>query len=103
MTPKASGRIRRDERDPPALPRARGDGPTLLLTHGLSANAHSLDVLAAHLAPALRVVVLDLRGRGESDRPETYAMADHAADVLGVMDAFGLERAPLGGHSFGVC
>jgi pimeloyl-ACP methyl ester carboxylesterase len=78
-----------------------GDGPTLLLTHGLSANAHSLDVLAAHLAPALRVVVLDLRGRGESDRPETYSMADHAADVLGVLDAFGLERIPLGGHSFG--
>lgn len=78
-----------------------GGGPTLVLTHGLSANAHSLDVLAARLAPSVRVLVLDLRGRGESDRPETYSMADHAADVLGVLDAFGLERVPLGGHSFG--
>ena len=78
-----------------------GDGPTLVLAHGLSANAHSLDVLAANLAPAVRVIALDLRGRGESDRTETYSMADHAADVLGVLDAFGLERVPLGGHSFG--
>ena len=72
-----------------------------MLTHGLSANAHSLDVLAAHLAPAVRVLVLELRGRGLSDRPETYSMADHAADVLGALDAFGLERVLLGGHSFG--
>lgn len=78
-----------------------GDGPTLVLTHGLSANAHSLDVLAAHLAPSVRVIVLDLRGRGQSDRPGSYSMADHAADLLGVLDAFGLERVALGGHSFG--
>jgi pimeloyl-ACP methyl ester carboxylesterase len=78
-----------------------GDGPTLVLTHGLSANAHSLDVLAKRLAPALRVVVFDLRGRGLSDRPETYSMADHAADLIGALDALGLERVALGGHSFG--
>ncbi len=79
-----------------------GDGPTLVLLHGLSANAHSLDVLAGLLTPALRVLALDLRGRGSSDRPEGgYSMADHAADVAGVLDELGLDRVLLGGHSFG--
>ncbi len=78
-----------------------GDGPPLVLTHGLSANAHSLDVLAHRLVPAVRVLVFDLRGRGLSDRPDTYSMAEHSADVLGALDALGLERVALGGHSFG--
>jgi pimeloyl-ACP methyl ester carboxylesterase len=79
-----------------------GDGPTLVLTHGLSANAHSLDVLARLLAPALHVLAFDLRGRGLSDKPETgYSMADHAADLLGALDALGLGPVVLGGHSFG--
>ena len=48
------------------------------------------------------MLALDLRGRGESDQPESgYSMADHAADVLGLMDQLGLDRVVLGGHSFG--
>jgi pimeloyl-ACP methyl ester carboxylesterase len=48
------------------------------------------------------VLALDLRGRGESDQPASgYAMEDHAADVLGLLDALGLERVVMGGHSFG--
>ncbi len=79
-----------------------GHGPTLLLLHGLSANAHSLDVLSGLLTPALRVLAFDLRGRGSSDRPDNgYSMADHAADVVGALDALGLDRVLLGGHSFG--
>jgi len=80
-----------------------GDGPPLLLAHGLSANAHFFDDLAAAgLSPACRVLSLDLRGRGLSDAPvEGYTMDDHAADVLGVLDALGVDRVRLGGHSFG--
>jgi len=80
-----------------------GDGPTLVLTHGLSANAHFFDgLVAAGLAPALHVLSFDLRGRGLSDRPEHgYSMEAHAADLLGALDALGLERVLLGGHSFG--
>jgi pimeloyl-ACP methyl ester carboxylesterase len=80
-----------------------GDGPTLVLTHGLSANAHFFDgLVAAGLAPALQVLSFDLRGRGLSDKPEHgYTMEEHAADLLGALDALGLERVVLGGHSFG--
>ena len=79
-----------------------GDGPAVVLAHGLTANCRSFDVVAGHLAPRLRVIAPDLRGRGASDKPATgYTMADHAADVLGLLDALGLERVVMGGHSFG--
>jgi len=79
-----------------------GDGPVLVLAHGLSANAHFFDGLcAAGLSPALRVLSFDLRGRGLSDKPDDYSMAAHGADVVGALDALGLERVVLGGHSFG--
>jgi len=77
-------------------------GPTLVMLPGLTANAHSFDgLVAAGLADSVRVLALDLRGRGETDQPDTYALADHAADVLGFLDALGLDRVVLGGHSFG--
>lgn len=80
-----------------------GAPPTLVLLHGLSANANSFAGLAAAgLAPRFRIVAPDLRGRGRSDAPaHGYRMADHAADVLALLDALGLERVVLGGHSFG--
>ena len=84
------------------LDHAGGD-PPLVLLHGLSANAHSFGgLVAAGLSPRFRVVAPDLRGRGDSDKPATgYRMADHAGDVLGLLDTLGLDRVVLGGHSFG--
>ncbi|MDG2114009.1 MAG: alpha/beta fold hydrolase [Actinomycetota bacterium] len=76
--------------------------PTLILSPGLTANAHFFDAIVRGLVPDIRVIALDLRGRGQSDKPANgYTMADHAADVLGVLDEFGIERALIGGHSFG--
>jgi len=80
-----------------------GDGPPLVLMPGLTANAHSFDgLIDAGLSPVLRVLALDLRGRGLSDKPISgYSMADHAADVIGLLDALELPQVILGGHSFG--
>ena len=80
-----------------------GDGPALVLAPGLTANAHSFDgLMGAGLGNAARVIALDLRGRGESDAPSSgYSMEDHASDVLALLDALGLERVAMGGHSFG--
>ena len=79
------------------------DGQTLMLLHGLSANANSFaGLLAAGLSPALRVIAPDLRGRARSGKPESgYEMADHARDVIALLDALGLDRVVMGGHSFG--
>jgi pimeloyl-ACP methyl ester carboxylesterase len=77
-------------------------GPAMVMLPGLTANAHSFDgLVAAGLATRMRVLALDLRGRGESDQPETYTLADHAADVIGFLDRLGLDRVVLVGHSFG--
>ena len=80
-----------------------GPEPTLVLAPGLTANAHWFDALVeAGLTDAAHVLALDLRGRGASEQPDVgYAMEDHAQDVLGLLDALGLERVVMGGHSFG--
>jgi len=76
---------------------------TLILMHGLTANRRSFDGLLSHgLADDYRVVRVDLRGRGESDKPASgYHMRDHAADILGLMETLSLENVTLVGHSFG--
>jgi pimeloyl-ACP methyl ester carboxylesterase len=80
-----------------------GDGPTLILLHGLTANAYSFEgLIRAGLCPRFRVLTLDLRGRGLSDHPDgPYGVADHVGDILGMMDVLGMEQAVVGGHSYG--
>jgi pimeloyl-ACP methyl ester carboxylesterase len=78
-----------------------GAPPVVCLPH-LTGHKGSFEWLAAALGPDYQVYALDLRGRGESDRPaEGYGFAYHAADVLGFAAALGLERFALVGHSFG--
>lgn len=79
-----------------------GGHPPIVLLHGLSANANAFAGVGTSLSPRFRVVAPDLRGRGGTDKPATgYTMADHAADVIGLLDTLGMERVVLGGHSFG--
>jgi len=76
--------------------------PALLCLPHLTGHKLSFADLAATLAPAYDVYALDLRGRGESDRPaEGYGFAYHAADVLALADSLGLSEFGLIGHSFG--
>jgi len=80
-----------------------GEQPTILLMHGLTANAHAFDgLIHAGLSPAFNVLSVDLRGRGESDQPEKdYTMATHAKDIIGLLDLLKIRSAVIGGHSFG--
>lgn len=80
-----------------------GGEPALILLPGLTANAHSFDgLIQAGLSPRFRVLALDLRGRGLSDKPTAgYSMAYHAADVIALMDHLDIEQAIICGHSFG--
>jgi len=80
-----------------------GDGPTLILMHGLTANAHSFEgLIRAGLSHRLHVLSVDLRGRSLSDHPDgPYGVADYVADIVGMMDALGIEQAVVGGHSYG--
>ncbi len=77
-------------------------GRAVILLHGLADSSFSFSRVMPHLSPEHRVLAPDLRGHGDSDRPlEGYSPRDMAADVLGFMDALGIERATLVGHSMG--
>jgi pimeloyl-ACP methyl ester carboxylesterase len=79
-----------------------GAGTPILCVHGITANCRSWDVLAAALTPKHRMLAMDLRGRGRSDKPPSgYSLDQHIRDILGLMDDVGLERAVLMGHSLG--
>ena len=80
-----------------------GNNGPLLLMPGLTANAHSFDGLVkAGLSPAMRVLAVDLRGRGMSSKPANgYSMFDHAEDIIGLLNALEIKDVALGGHSFG--
>jgi pimeloyl-ACP methyl ester carboxylesterase len=54
------------------------------------------------LGPGRRLIAFDLRGHGDSDKPEGgYSIADFTQDLLLFMDALELDRADLVGHSLG--
>ena len=79
-----------------------GEGPDLILVHGLATNRAFWLATAMQLQQRYRVTLFDLRGHGYSSRPESgYRAQDFAADILGLMDALRIERAALVGHSYG--
>lgn len=82
-----------------------GTGDPVILLHGWPDRATLWEHQATALAAAgYRVVVPDLRGFGDSDRPEEvehYRMPALRADVLGVADALGIDRFALAGHDWG--
>jgi pimeloyl-ACP methyl ester carboxylesterase len=78
-----------------------GAEPIICLPH-LTGHKGSFGPLAERLAPEWHIYALDLRGRGESDRPdEGYGFAYHARDILAFADATHLPQFVLLGHSFG--
>ena len=73
----------------------------ILLLHGLASSRRFWDLVVPGLA-GLPVVALDQRGHGDSDRPEgPYDGATVAADALTALDAVGISRAVVVGHSWG--
>ncbi|MBA7621223.1 Haloalkane dehalogenase [subsurface metagenome] len=79
-----------------------GEGSAVLCVHGLTANCREWDRLGEGLSPRHRVLAIDLRGRGDSDKPATgYGLAGHAADLEGFLNALNLEQVVLVGHSLG--
>lgn len=77
----------------------RGGTPIVML-HGLSDSHLSFAPLMPLLPPAWRAIALTLRGHGLSDKPEQgYDMPSFASDVAAFMDAVGVERAIVVGHS----
>ena len=81
-----------------------GAGPDVVLIHGVTGDLSIWFLCGAmqELAKTHRVTAYDLRGHGYSEAPpDGYTSADHAEDLVALMDALGIGRAKLVGHSFG--
>jgi pimeloyl-ACP methyl ester carboxylesterase len=82
-----------------------GTGPAVLLLHGFPDSSRLWRYQVPALVEAgLRAIAPDLRGFGESDRPETvedYSIGRSVADMVAVLDALGVERAHVVGHDWG--
>jgi pimeloyl-ACP methyl ester carboxylesterase len=80
-----------------------GAGEDMILLHGLGGNlAVWFLQLTESLKSDYRLTAYDMRGHGRSDAPEAgYTTRDMAEDLLGLMDALGMEKAHLAGHSWG--
>ncbi len=79
-----------------------GDGPPAIALHGAASSAHWYDLTIPHLRDSVRIIAPDQRGHGKTDQPSTgYDWATLAGDVIGTMDALGIDRAAVMGHSWG--
>lgn len=80
-------------------------GPIVLLLHGVAGNAWAWGALAPLLAerlPGHRIVALDQRGQGDSDKPmDGHEPPTFAQDIKAVCQELGGESAALVGHSRG--
>ncbi|MFI5936631.1 alpha/beta fold hydrolase [Actinoplanes sp. NPDC051494] len=83
--------------------RSAGDpgDPPMVLLHGLGDDERDWLPVLPGLASRHRVYALDLRGHGRSGHPGDYSFELMAGDVLGFLDASGIDRCVLVGHSMG--
>jgi len=78
------------------------DGDAIIFLHFGGANLMAWQRIVPYFQDHYRLVLVDLRGHGKSDKPETgYHMDDMARDVLGLMRHLKLERAHVVGSSLG--
>jgi len=81
-----------------------GQGPAIIMTHGLGDSADLWTPLAEALADSYRLVAWDMRGHFRSEAPQD--LADYTQDIVvedlrALADHLGLEKAVYGGHSLG--
>ncbi len=85
--------------------RLPGGGEPLIVLHGLLGAGNNFQGWATTLAsqhePSRRIVLADLRNHGQSQHAEEMSYIAMAADVIGLLDELGMERAVLCGHSMG--
>lgn len=84
-----------------AYHRTGGDGPPILLVHGLTDNGLCWRRTASTLANEHDIVMLDSRGHGDSARLAVGTAHDPAADIAQAIDALGLHAPVVIGHSVG--
>ena len=85
-----------------------GAGPPILLVHGFASNIEgnwrATGIIAALTGAGRRVIALDCRGHGESDKPhdpKAYGVNVMANDAIALLDHLGITKTDLMGYSMG--
>lgn len=82
--------------------RVEGDGPWLVLVHGVGRSLESWDGVVGALAGRYRTVRYDLRGHGESAKPDgPYRLHDFVEDLYALLKVLGIDSCHLAGFSLG--
>ncbi|MGA9313318.1 MAG: alpha/beta fold hydrolase, partial [Solirubrobacteraceae bacterium] len=85
-----------------AVYRIAGDGPPVVLVHGMLNSSSHWQAVALDLATEYTVIAPDLIGHGDSTVPRgDYSLGAHAASIRDLLTALGIERATIVGHSLG--
>lgn len=78
-----------------------GEGTPIILLHGLSASLIMFKKEMAYLKKQFRVIAIDFRGHGKSEKPTHYTLEDHIRDVISLMDHLRIKNTSLIGASMG--
>ncbi len=79
-----------------------GEGPPVVLLHGLASTCRIWDFVAPILAQKFSVIAVDQRGHGDSGKPDHgYDFASVGGDVAAMLEGRGIQRPMLVGHSWG--
>jgi pimeloyl-ACP methyl ester carboxylesterase len=79
-----------------------GNGPTVVLIHGVGARLENWDQVCDRLAHRYQVLRYDLRGHGRSTRlPGPYSLPLFANDLRTLFEYIGIRKAHIAGHSLG--
>jgi pimeloyl-ACP methyl ester carboxylesterase len=77
-------------------------GPAVVLIHGYTDNARDWVPMLPYLSKRYRLILVDIRGHGQSSKPECcYTRLDFAYDIKLLLDALGVRTADIVGHSLG--
>ena len=86
----------------PYIERGRNGGVPLILVHGLTDSMRSYEPVLDALPDHIHAYAITQRGHGDAERPKDgYGARAMAGDVIALMDALGIERAVVAGHSHG--
>jgi pimeloyl-ACP methyl ester carboxylesterase len=77
-----------------------GQGPAIVLLHGLTDSWRSFAGVLPHLPASIRSIAVSQRGHGDSDKPDNgYRIGDFASDLAELFGCLGLASAVVVGHS----
>src|ERR687890_1267058 len=82
--------------------RTAGQGPVLLLLHGITNSSQTWEHVAPRLAERFTLIAPDLLGHGQSATPRgDYSLGAHASGARDLLTALGVDRVTVVGHSLG--